>query len=140
MNLSKSLLAMGFFLLMLFAAACTSTPTQQPTSLHITSIASRSPSTRSAWTITDKAAVQHLFQEMHNLPAHHNQGADSCGESPYHYDLTFFVGTKSIEQDGVYGYCGTITMADGNEYDPTDAFNKDFGRMIAEPPNSTPHP
>ncbi len=124
-----------FFLLLLLTAACTSTPSQQPASLQITRWETRNPSVTRNWTINDKATVQQLFQEIHNLPTHQNNGADSCAEPYYRYHLNFLASTKSIEKDDLNTYCFTLLAADGKEYDPTDAFDLELAKMIGVSPN-----
>ena len=134
-KLASGLLLFTISLLMLFAA-CTST-SQQPTSLQVTRVvnnpAHKNLSTKS-WTVTDANAVQQLFDEIHNLPAHHNNGADSCAEPFYSYHLNFFKGTTSIEKDDLYTYCFTLLSADGSEYDPSATFNTHFAQMLQVSP------
>lgn len=136
LKLAGGLLLFTISLLMLFAA-CTSTPSQQPTSLQVTRVvnnpAHKNLSPKS-WTITDANAVQQLFDDIHNLPTHHNNGADSCGEPFYSYHLNFFKGTTSIEKDDLYTYCGTLSSANVS-YDPTPDFNTHFAQMLHVSPN-----
>jgi hypothetical protein len=64
------------------------------------------------------------------MPAHHNQGADSCARARYAYTLAFFVGTKSLQKDELYTYCFTLTLAGGNQLDPTTTFDSLFAGML----------
>jgi len=126
---------------MLFAA-CTSTPSQQPTSLHVTRVGTmeRTNVSPRSWVITDTYAVQQLFNEIQNLPTHHNNGADSCAMSYYTYHLNFFAGTKSIAKDDLYAYCSTLSSSPGGTdeklYDPTQSFNSLFAKMLQVSPNN----
>jgi hypothetical protein len=129
MKLLKWLLPVCFFLIMLLAA-CRSMPSQQPTRLEVTRVETRNQTAKRTWVIIDPHAVQQLFQEIYNLPDHHNNGSDSCAEPTYQYHLNFFANTTSIEKDDLNTYCFTLTTADGHEYDPTDAFNRELAKML----------
>lgn len=129
MKLLKCLLPVCFFLIMLLAA-CRSMPPQQPTRLEVTRVETRHQNIRRTWVVTDSQAVQQLFQEIYNLPDHHNNGSDSCAEPTYQYHLNFFANATSIEKDDLNTYCFTLTTSDGHTYDPTDAFNRELAKML----------
>ena len=134
MKLSKSLALISICLLIVFTA-CTSTPSQQPTSLKVQRVGMLKHGPPQNWTITDTKGVQQLFQEIHNLPVHHNNGTDSCAESFYVYHLNFFIGTKSIEKDDLGSYCRTLTAPDGTSYDPTNSFISSFSKLLNVSPD-----
>ena len=131
MRFSKWLLLVGLFLIIILAA-CRSMPSQQPTRLEVTRVETRDQTVKRTWVINDAPAIQQLFQEIYNLPDHHNNGADSCSEPTYQYHLNFFAGTTSIEKDDLNMYCNTLTTIDGHEYDPTDAFTTKLAMMLGE--------
>ena len=134
MKLSKTLILIFIFLPILFTA-CTSAPSQKPTQLTVQRVGMLKHVSPRTWTITNAQAVQQLFQEVHNLPLHHNNGTDSCAESYYVYHLNFFVGTTSIEKDDIGSHCNTLTTADGTAYDQTDAFIGSFSKLLNVSPN-----
>lgn len=134
MKPSKRLVLISIFFLILFTA-CTSTPSQQPTSLKVQRVGLLKHGPPQNWTIADTKSIQQLFQEIHNLPVHHNNGTDACAESFYVYHLDFFVGTKSIEKDDLGAYCRTLTTPDGTSYDPTDSFISSFAKEIHVSPD-----
>ncbi len=137
MNIRRA--ALFLFLPCIICAACASTPSGQPTSLQVTRVLMRGPAGVPAhtWTITDAQAVQQLFTEVQNLPAHHNKGADLCIAPLYAYHLNFLDGTKSIEKDDLYTYCVTLTAISGRtagqHYDLTPTFNTELGQMLNIP-------
>lgn len=101
----------------------------QPTMLQVTRESTFHASLRS-WVITDVKQVQQLFQEIQQLPGHQNNGADSCVNYPYDYSLTFLIGTKSMQQDDLGRYCGTLTVMNGRHFDPTETFNSLLRNML----------
>lgn len=99
----------------------------QPTTLQVTRTSTSTGALRS-WTITDVRRVQQLFQEIQRLPGHQNNGADSCVTYPYTYALNFFA--KSLQQDDLGRYCGTLTLANGRHLNPTATFNSLLRTML----------
>jgi hypothetical protein len=49
---------------------------------------------------------------------------------PYDYSLTFLIGTKSMQQDDLGRYCGTLTVMNGRHFDPTETFNSLLRNML----------
>ena len=132
MKLTKGLLLIALSLLLFVAGCGAVTPAQQPTTLQVTRMDnwSQGPAVARSWTITDVHAVQQLFDEMQNLPAHQNTGADSCARPHYSYHLDFLAGTKSLQRDDLATYCATLTLADGSHRDPTAAFDSLLAGML----------
>lgn len=102
----------------------------QPTTLQVTRESTSTGSSR-FWIISDVKRVQQLLQEIQRLPRHQNNGADSCVTYPYDYALNFLAGTRSIQQDDLGRYCGTLTLADGHHFNPTETFNSLLRNMLS---------
>ena len=132
MKLTQGLLLISISLLVFVAGCGSVTPAQEPTTLQVTRMDnwSQGPAAPRSWTITDVHAVQQLFDEIQNLPAHQNNGADSCARPHYSYHLDFLAGTKSLQQDDLDTYCTTLTLADGSHRDPTAAFDSLLAGML----------
>lgn len=128
----KILLLIALFIGVFVAGCGSAQSAQEPTTLQVTRLDNLSPdhAVVRSWTITDAQAVQHLFQEVQNLPEHQNRGADSCARSRYSYTLDFFVGTKSLQKGELYTYCFTLTLEDGSHRDPTDTFTSLLAGML----------
>lgn len=132
MKLSRALLPILLFFVVLFAG-CGSVPSpQKPDVLQVVRTDNRNQSAAgtSTWTITDAHVVQQLFDEVQGLPVHQNNGADSCGKPRYSYMLNFLGGKQSLQKDELYRYCFTLTFPDGSLHNTTDAFDSQIAGML----------